>query len=305
VITSDTIYLGKNLDWELGNGLIIFNPQNHLKKSCVSDSKWRSKYSSITFNQFGKNQPLGGINEAGLVIEELSTWPCEYSDRNGEYNLSEFEWIQFNLDKFATVEELLKKINKISVCKFIFSLHYIAADKKGNCAIIEFIEGKPKIYTGNTLPQKVLTNNNYSELLRYSELVDYSSGNMENSQDRFLKIVDLIKRNKVTDNNYAMSILDSVRVSDTRWSIIYNISENTIYYKTDISNKTYTISFDIFSEDSFYFMSFYKKNKTNFKTLSQYQNNSYLLSLIDSLSKKNNEEADLIKDKINSLINNN
>ena len=97
---NNDILLAKNLDWALGNGLIIFNPKNKLKCSIYAKSKknsWTSKYSSITFNHLGLNQPLGGMNEEGLTIEELSTWPAEYFNKNN-FIVNEFEWIQYQLD---------------------------------------------------------------------------------------------------------------------------------------------------------------------------------------------------------------
>jgi Penicillin V acylase and related amidases len=33
--------------------------------------EWISKYGSITFNQSGREFPHGGINEKGLVIEQM------------------------------------------------------------------------------------------------------------------------------------------------------------------------------------------------------------------------------------------
>ncbi|MFX0203222.1 MAG: hypothetical protein ACFFCW_44530, partial [Candidatus Hodarchaeota archaeon] len=67
--------IGKNFDWYLGSGLIIANKRNVLKTSLLKPGEqtmsWISKYGSITFNQYGREFPLGGINEAGLIIEFL------------------------------------------------------------------------------------------------------------------------------------------------------------------------------------------------------------------------------------------
>jgi len=190
---NNNILLAKNLDWALGNGLIIYNPKNKLKKSIYTKSNknsWISKYSSITFNHLGLNQPLGGMNEEGLTIEELSTWPAKYFNNNN-FIVDEFEWIQYQLDNYPTIEEVLNNIKKISISKFYFLLHYLIADNTGNVAIIEFIGGRPKIYQDEFLSIPVLTNNNYSELLKYSLKASESHldiSNMNHSQGRFLKI---------------------------------------------------------------------------------------------------------------------
>ena len=34
-------------------------------------ARWTSKFGSVTFNQYGKDNPMGGVNERGLVIEVM------------------------------------------------------------------------------------------------------------------------------------------------------------------------------------------------------------------------------------------
>jgi penicillin V acylase-like amidase (Ntn superfamily) len=34
-------------------------------------AKWVSRYGSVTFNQYGCENPTGGMNEAGLVVEQM------------------------------------------------------------------------------------------------------------------------------------------------------------------------------------------------------------------------------------------
>lgn len=306
VINSDKIYLGKNFDWELGNGIIVFNPANELKKSCISGKKWRSKFSSITFNHFGKNMPLGGMNEAGLVIEELSTWPCEYPKRFEDKCVNEFEWIQYNLDKFSSVKKIIENIDKTGIKKFLFGLHFIAADKKGNSAIIEFINGKPKVYTGDSMPFKAITNNNYTELLKYQREAELRSDCTVNSQDRFLKIINLLNNLEMSARHSEMSILDSVKVKDTRWSILYDISNKNIYFTTDLVNNIDTVSFNDFSYNYklSYYSEFYNNRSVQFEIFDEYKNNIYLWNLLESFKKLKNDDSDNICKKISYLINN-
>src|ERR1700746_1722576 len=65
------IYFGRNLDWHWENGLVFVNQRNIGKMAVVTPghapAKWISKYGSVTFNQFGMELPMGGMNEAGLV----------------------------------------------------------------------------------------------------------------------------------------------------------------------------------------------------------------------------------------------
>jgi choloylglycine hydrolase len=67
------VLFGKNYDWSIGDGMIFVNKRNMAKVASPENEKkvlgWVSKYGSITFNQYGWEQPSGGMNEAGLVIE--------------------------------------------------------------------------------------------------------------------------------------------------------------------------------------------------------------------------------------------
>lgn len=76
------IYFGRNLDWGCEDGLIIINPRGVQKTSLVmqghSPAKWTSKYGSVTFNQFGQKRPFGGMNETGLVVEQMMLLESQY-----------------------------------------------------------------------------------------------------------------------------------------------------------------------------------------------------------------------------------
>src|SRR5687767_4966638 len=67
------IYFGRTLDWVCNLGLVIVNQRGVAKQSMVPETstpaQWVSTYGSITFNQFGKEFPFGGVNEKGLVVE--------------------------------------------------------------------------------------------------------------------------------------------------------------------------------------------------------------------------------------------
>ena len=307
-IINDTnnIILAKNLDWELGNGIILFNPRNKIKKSIYSKNggnKWFSKYSSITFNHFGLNQPLGGMNEKGLVIEELSTWPTEYP--HNDLDFTEFEWIQYQLDNYKTTEEVALNIDNTSIKMFYFRLHYLITDKYGDKTIVEFINGKPVVYRGSSLDAPVLTNNNYHELNKYLSMIsesDYKKLNINTSQDRFVKIVLLLKEqknsNSPADYLSAMNILDSVKATDTQWSVIYNVLDRTIHYKTKFDNHIKEISFpnDYAKGNNFQYISLGPESREQFESFQPTDNINYLEKLKKDIMKHYGEKgAGLVK----------
>src|SRR5262245_54004411 len=66
--------VGKSYDWDMGQGLVMINKRGVVKQGLPAPTtgtppKWKSKYASITFNQYGREIPNGGMNEKGLVVE--------------------------------------------------------------------------------------------------------------------------------------------------------------------------------------------------------------------------------------------
>ena len=63
------VLFGRNYDFRIGDALIFVNKRGVAKTATVGDSpnpaKWISRYGSVTFNQYGRENPTGGMNEAG------------------------------------------------------------------------------------------------------------------------------------------------------------------------------------------------------------------------------------------------
>ncbi|MBI9071347.1 MAG: linear amide C-N hydrolase [Melioribacteraceae bacterium] len=314
VYKNGIVYLAKNLDWAIGNGLILFNKSGKVKKSIYSkgeNKSWISRYSSITFNHFGLNNPLGGMNEKGLTVEELSTWPVDYPFNENQLVLSEFEWIQYQLDSYSTVAEVITKIDSISVKEFYFDIHYIIADSSGDVAVIEFMDGNPIIYRGVRLPHSILTNNNYSDLTKYIKLrpeANIHKLEVNSSQDRFLKTIELIDsyhsgKEKKSELGI-MNILDSVKVADTKWSIVYNLSAKKISFRIAPNFEIRKIDFPIeqFSENKY--VPINSEASFEFRAFSGKENIEYLKNLQIDLLNNKEFDADDLADKLNLLIDN-
>src|SRR2546423_6607847 len=63
-----SIVFGANYDWDTGVGLVMINKRNMAKTSMTSTpASWTSRFASVTLNQYGRDFPTGGMNEAGLV----------------------------------------------------------------------------------------------------------------------------------------------------------------------------------------------------------------------------------------------
>lgn len=230
--------LAKNLDWPVSAGYIIINKRGEVKISFVPNGEkslsWCAAYGSVTFTLFGKDFPLGGMNEAGLIVEELSYSPSIYPKQECTFTVTELQWIQYQLDNYSTVQEVLENLTMLNVSKFIAGLHYFICDKSGNRAVIEFLDGNIEVYSDETLPIPVLTNNTYKNSLKYlknhagfggTRIV--SSG--PESPERFVRAAELVSNYDPVINRdpveYSFCILDNVKQSDTQWSIVYNADD--------------------------------------------------------------------------------
>src|SRR5450432_235264 len=76
------LIFGRNYDWVSDAGLVCTNLKGLYKTSLKTRNdntiSWVSKYGSITFNQYGKEFPTGGMNETGLVVELMWAAGSQY-----------------------------------------------------------------------------------------------------------------------------------------------------------------------------------------------------------------------------------
>ena len=60
---------GRSYDFEIGYGMVIVNKRGVSRESEIGGgAKWTSRHGSVTFNQFGRDNPTGWMNEKGLVV---------------------------------------------------------------------------------------------------------------------------------------------------------------------------------------------------------------------------------------------
>ncbi|MFP4472205.1 MAG: linear amide C-N hydrolase, partial [Bacteroidales bacterium] len=108
---SGHIVFGRNFDFPSGLGHVVVNHRNLQKTAFIRPPEkpitWVSKLGSISFNQNGREFPYGGMNEAGLVIEQMWLQETKYPAHDHRYGLSELQWIQYQLDNAATVQEVI------------------------------------------------------------------------------------------------------------------------------------------------------------------------------------------------------
>jgi choloylglycine hydrolase len=138
--------VGKSYDWSLGHGAVVANPRGLAKRALVSargerPAEWVGRYASVTFNQYGREFPNGGMNEAGLVVEIMWLASSRTPPRDGRPVVNELQFIQYLLDTSATVDDVLRAATAVRVVPVHAKVHYLACDRHGACAALEHIGG--------------------------------------------------------------------------------------------------------------------------------------------------------------------
>lgn len=245
---------GRNYDWVTGAGMVCTNLRGLSKTSMKAAEgatiSWISQYGSITFNQYGKEFPTGGMNEKGLVVELMWLDETKYPKPDDRPAVDVLQWVQYQLDNCATIDDVVATDKKIRIAAVGNTpLHYLVADAKGNAATIEFLDGKMVPHKGNDLSLPVLTNSVYDESVK---LYNNSSANGNNSLDRFTTACNMFKefKNSPADypiTDYAFNMLAEVAQGDfTKWSIVYDITNKTIQFKTNRFREIKKVSFSSF-----------------------------------------------------------
>lgn len=240
------LVFGRNYDWVTGNGMICTNQRGLAKTSRKTNDgetiSWVSQYGSISFNQYGKEFPTGGMNEKGLVVELMWLDGTQYPAADDRPAIGILQWIQYQLDNCSSIEEVIATDSKLRIAaKGSSPLHYLIADAHGNAATIEFLEGKMVVHKGKDLPLPALTNDRYDWSLQQTTGVPGQPGDRytftSNSIERFAKACNRIKlfdgKTTAAAIDYSFAVLDEVaQGSHTKWSIVYDIANKKIYFKT-------------------------------------------------------------------------
>lgn len=236
--TEKGIVFGRNLDWITGTGLILTNPRNLEKIALVDPSektiKWVSKFGSITFNQVGRDLPYGGMNESGLIVEHMTLDETIYPSKDNRYAIGACQWIQFQLDNYSTVEEVINSDTLLRIVDASSKFHFLVSDRFGHVAAIEFLNGKMVCHTGKSLPVETLANSTYEKSIDCYNKNGDTKSNL--SLFNFCTAAQKIGEFKTSDSDstikQAFGLLGAVSQGlGTKWSIVYDFPNMRIYFK--------------------------------------------------------------------------
>ena len=260
IIHSGDVFIGKNFDWIVGDGLLFVNKREMLKKAIPTffDKKdssdqlvsWVSKYGSVTYNLFGREFGLGGMNEAGLVIESLSFSDTKTHKPDARPSISALQFGQYLLDNYSSVKDVIESGKSIRIRPTIKPAgHMFVADKNGNSAVIEYIKGKRVYYTNDSMPYKALTNSAYEKSIGYYKKNKKPWRDEGKSIERFIVTANMLREygtdSLVSPLDYSFRILEETswkeRISigklnikmETKWSFVYDVNRLQIYFRTN------------------------------------------------------------------------
>ena len=237
--------VGKNFDWMVGDALVIINKRTVSKTAFLNPewdeeqpAIWVSKYGSVTFNPWGREFPFSGINESGLVVSAMGLGESEYPAPDSRPSITACQWIQYQLDNFSTVEEVITGDSQLRISPSDpMPYHFLICDSRENCATLEFIGGKLVYHTRETMPVKVLTNITYAKCIEYWEKNEMPTPDYAVSVKRFIIAADMLTNYDPETSgsaiDYAFNILSNVTwFIPTQWYIVYDIQNLRVYFHT-------------------------------------------------------------------------
>lgn len=187
--------LAHNFDWYNGMGYaaaFFVNARNVSKDGVNLFTKdpvahWTSKYGSVTYSLVGREFPVGGQNEAGLVIHAQQAPSAQYPT-GALPVVDSLQWMQYLLDTSATVSEAIQNAKAVRPAGSL-ALHYILCDANADCAVIEFYNGAMLTYAGTDLDVRALTNSTYPDSVTSWKACGPSGSckNADNSLQRFIQ----------------------------------------------------------------------------------------------------------------------
>ena len=234
--------IGKSYDWDTADGLVLVNKKGSHKRALVlgagTPAEWTSAYASLTFNQYGAELPNGGMNTAGLVVEIMWLVEARVPAPDGRPTLTELQWIQYQLDRYATVAEVVAHARELRVSQVYAPVHYMACDRTGACATLEYLAGRLVITQGKQLLVRTLTNDTYTQSAAHLRRCEGFGGQRpvgrtHGSLDRFARASAMARAAKGGSTDDAFRILRSVAQGDyTKWRIVYDPVGQRVAFQT-------------------------------------------------------------------------
>lgn len=273
------VYSARTMDFciDLHSSLNLY-PRGLKQGDLFADNNtmhWTNKYAYVSVNEptMGKDITSEGLNEKGLSAHILYLDDAKHAPRNKKIvGINSFLWIHYILANYTTVDGVLKDINNYQIytpalvlngTSIVLPIHYSIEDASGDSAIIEFIDGKLKIYHGKQY--KVMTNEpSLDKQLKNLAIIEssnnYNIGQLPGGADpanRFVRANYIANNMPSADNHndaiaYMFTALNSLSVPysngyhncgfdvsttdsavdawPTQWGVVSDLSNRIMYF---------------------------------------------------------------------------
>ena len=239
---------GRNYDWDLEDAWVLVNRRGMRQQALLLGNNatplaWTARYGSVTINQYGRGMPCSGMNEAGLSIDVLWLEESVYPKPSKAPAVNELQWVQYQLDRAATVAEALALAAQVRITPQGARVHYYLADKTGDRAVLEYVAGKAVISRPTANEPFCLANNTWQDAdascaKRPRQLFQPVEEVPTGSLDRYCTALHAARatRTDALDGETGVmalyNILRTVQVERTVWQLVYDPSRSRLYIKT-------------------------------------------------------------------------
>lgn len=240
------VVFGSNYDNDKPEGMVFINKRGILKSGFMPGTtgqiaQWKSKYASVSFTVIGYQLAWAGMNEKGLVMSTMALSETRNPKPDERPPLHSPHWMQYMLDNCSSVKEVIATDPKVRILETVD--HYLVTDRTGDSAVIEFLDGRMVVYTGEDLQLAALTNSTYSESIDFLNkgvmgLKERDGIRMITSSLRRFRIVaDRVKAFHSAGTTrhavkYAFETLEKVAENGTLWSIVFDTKDLKVYFRT-------------------------------------------------------------------------
>ena len=234
---------GANYDWSVRGGVVFSMPRGLHKTAFLAHpdglepATWNARYASVTITQFGREFPMQGINEAGLAGAVLNG-PADYPNHGEHGVISEMQWLQYQFDRWATVAEVTRHVDDLGIQMISGKLHYFLCDHSGDCAAIEFLDGRAHVTRGDALKVRALTNTEYHDALDAFEEFISSGGDRTSapgdyvSTHRFIRAALYASSGGATPTAIFGNLLDLSSPQLTQWQSVFEHGPGTLHLRS-------------------------------------------------------------------------
>ncbi len=260
------VVVGRSMDWfeDTKTNLWVL-PRGIARNGLAGRNSlaWKAKYGSLVATVYDIGS-ADGINEKGLTANLLWLTESDYGKRDDKVpGLCISLWAQYFLDNFSSVEEAVRYTANVRfqlaagrVGDRVSTVHLSLADTTGDSAVIEYREGKPKIY--HDRKYTVMTNSPVYDL-QLANLRQYKPfggpkdlPGSEQAADRFVRaaryLTALPKPNNYRESiAYILSVMRNIsapfgaadplrpNISPTRWRTVADLTNRVYFFESTIS----------------------------------------------------------------------